>query len=328
MKTNIPDAAYIDTGVIKALLSERGATRPSEFETAARIFLQTIIGKYEPPEELPEDATDEERLKYRWGHQAMDIYRRRMKFEKKLVNPQKAQSGKRSQFAGQLMKSGKSREEAWKIAWAKYPRIETPTGDSRVESEATTHNETEAPENAPTTAPAVEEAPNSVPAAKAVTPVQDAELEELVPDTFAARKEKSDKAKIAEWNKKFPNADVLREYIISQVAHRLNSSNMEVIMKDPNAAVDVYHALVAAEWRSSKTKKVFTHLMEVIPWLIQNYRESIAAQKRADKRLTEKEFEMKMEDAAQLDHDDVETYRARRDAMAEQASKEWAKTHK
>lgn len=313
-----PDALYIDIGVVKALLSEKGALHPSDFENAARVFLQTLIGRYAPPEDLPEDADDAERVKYRWGHQAMDIFRRRMKFEGKRTSEQKSVSGRRAKYVQQLLKGGYERKTAWRLAWNKFPAI---PNEGYAAGESYAINESESEESREGIA--VQTEPESK--VRKATIVTDDAPE--VPLSYLEQQRQHDEEKIAEWNRKIPNAEKLKEYILQNIAQRLNKSNLSIIMNDPNAVKDVYQNLVSCDWRSSKTHKIFSSLAVVVPWLIQNYRDAITNQKRGDKRIAEQEFEIKAADAETMDHDDIETYRARRNAAAEKASMEWQAAH-
>lgn len=277
-----PDAVYVDIGMIKALLSERSAAHPSDFENAARIFLLTLIGKYEPPEELLADATDEERLKYRWGHQALDVFKRRMRFESKTVNSKRVRDGQRSNYVRQLIKMGYAKDYAWTEAWKKFPKgsdeseaDEIVTDMEEIELESH-HANGDGAVRSPCESTAREKAKETKPS-KAPSGASEEDDLAALPTVVAVKK--AEAAQIAKWNKKFPNADVLREHLKKTLATRLNSELMRLLISDPNCAVDVYNKLVETDWRSN-SGRVLTYLTEVAPWYIMSYKKSILAQKR------------------------------------------------
>lgn len=288
-----PDAAYVDIGMIKALLSERCSSKPSDFENAARIFLLTIIGKYEPPEELAMDATDEERLKYRWGHQALDVFKRRMRFESKTVNAKRVRDGQRSNYVRQLVRAGYERDDAWVEAWKKFPKSseDSDAGEIATDMEEVEMESPQAAGKGAARSPRAKGEREGGRTAKPVEPPSGPDDEDAlaVLPAGVVRHRKEEEAQIAKWNKKFPNADVLRDHLKKTLGTRLNSELMRLLISDPNCAVDVYNKLVETEWRSN-SGKVLTYLTEVAPWYIMAYKKSLVAQKRVVSEIEAADF--------------------------------------
>lgn len=328
-----PETATIGIGTIQALLSEKGAERPSPFETAARIFLATLIGKYEPPEELVADATEEEASKYRWGHLALDAYKRRAFYEDTATakTAKKVYDGRRSAYIKKLVKEGLTKDNARTEAWQLFPSWDSlEYSDSSTSSSLSASPVTAPPQNAPK---APIEAPGRVPTPSAVdcTPPPGMPPDPLL-EREAATMSESARARLtredalrARWNQRFPNATVFRDYLIANMQTRLRADAMKTIKEDFNASVEMLSRLKDCDWTSSKTGKVFKDLYNVIPWLYEDYAQGRTKQKVLAHRSAQLAKEAEAEAYEAMDPEDIETIRARRAEQAEIDEIAWRK---
>lgn len=128
---------------------------------------------------------------------------------------------------------------------------------------------------------------------------------------------KYDKAKIAEWNVKIPDAEALHRWIKENWAF----PNGDVALSENFCSYAFNRLAKESNWCSSKTGKPFTTLHNVLHWLVIDYKQQVANLKSADKKiereLAQSEFDDKAAATGRMSPEELATLERRKRKAAE-----------